>query len=273
MVNGREGSMIRKILCNLAFLLIAGLSFSIGSKGADAKIIGAWLFNEESKKIAKDSSENKNNGEIVGDPQWVKGKFDKALKFDGSDDHIDIPKPTPEILQPETLITMMAWVKPDRIQRDWDIIISMQKGTTWSNTYSIDIGSPSTPGKIGVIINDVRINDPEEITSGSWYHVAATYNGSKIILYKEGETVAEKDYAGPLQYADGGRLVINGNYNSADGGLGEFVEGIIDEVVLLDEALTADEIKNFMEKGLKNIIVVSPSGKLAQTWGELKASH
>ena len=265
-----EKLTLRRILtCNLALLLIACLSFSIVSN-SDAKIIAAWLFNEGSGKITKDSSENKSNGEIVGDPQWVTGKFSKALKFDGSDDHIDIPKPTPEILQPEKLITMMSWVKPDNIQGDWDIIISMQKGTTWSNTYSIDIGSPDTPGKIGAIVNDTRINDTEEITAGSWYHVSATYDGSKIILYKDGEKVAEKDYTGLIQYADGGRLVINGNYNSADGGLGEFVEGIIDEVILLDEALTADEIKNLMAKGIS---AVFPSGKLAETWGELKASH
>ena len=263
--------MIKSILaCSLAFLLIAGLSFSIGSTDADAKIIAVWLFNEGSGKIARDSSENKTNGEIVGEPEWVTGKFGEALKFDGSDDHIDIPKPTPEILQPEKMITMMAWVKPDKIQGDWDCILSMQKGTTGSNTYSIDIGSPSTPGKIGVIVNDTRINDTEEITAGSWYHVAATYDGSKIILCKDGEEVAEKDYTGPFQYAEGGRLVINGNYNSANGGLGEFVEGIIDEVILLDEALTANEIKKFMAKG---IIAVSPLGKVAQTWGELKALH
>ena len=47
--------MARKILIlGLAFVLIVG--FSIGSRCANAKIVGAWIFDEGEGEEAKDSS-------------------------------------------------------------------------------------------------------------------------------------------------------------------------------------------------------------------------
>lgn len=46
-------------------------------------------------------------------------------------------------------------------------------------------------------------------------------------------------------------------------------DGMINEVAIFNKALTQDEIKDIMEKGLKPT-AVSPSGKLAATWGRIK---
>ena len=45
-------------------------------------VLGIWFFDEGKGGMAKDSSENGNDGEIV-DAQWVDGKFEGALKFEG----------------------------------------------------------------------------------------------------------------------------------------------------------------------------------------------
>jgi hypothetical protein len=47
--------------------------------------------------------------------------------------------------------------------------------------------------------------------------------------------------------------------------------GVIDEVVILNVALTSDDIKKLMENGIKRALPVSPKGRLAGVWGELKA--
>ena len=57
-----------------------------------------------------------------------------------------------------------------------------------------------------------------------------------------------------------------------------FVRGIMDEVVILDHALTAGQIKEAMELGEKGkslesfqpVFGVEPQGKLAIKWGEIK---
>ena len=48
-------------------------------------------------------------------------------------------------------------------------------------------------------------------------------------------------------------------------------KGIIDDVGLFNKALSADDIKNIMNKGLsRTLAVVSSSGKLTTIWAEIK---
>ena len=71
--------MVKNVLFfSLVFLTIMGLSCNF----ADAKVIGAWLFDEGQGDIAADSSGNGVDGELKGGPQWIEGKFGKALKYD-----------------------------------------------------------------------------------------------------------------------------------------------------------------------------------------------
>jgi len=53
-------------------------------------VVGIWLFDDGSGNTAEDSSENGNDGEFVGDPQWVDGKFGDALSFDGGS-YVEVP--------------------------------------------------------------------------------------------------------------------------------------------------------------------------------------
>ena len=55
---------------------------------------------------------------------------------------------------------------------------------------------------------------------------------------------------GRLNHGDGaGRFAINGNYNSLNGGLGEYAVCTLDEVVIFDEALSQEQIQGIMELG------------------------
>ena len=36
--------------------------------------VGIWLFDEGTRKMAKDSSLNGNHGELIGKPKWAKGQ-------------------------------------------------------------------------------------------------------------------------------------------------------------------------------------------------------
>ena len=76
-------------------------------------IVGIWLFNQGAGKMAQDSSDNGNHGELKGGVKWVDGKFGKALAFDGNDDWVNMGDNP--ILKPETNadgnVTFMAWYK------------------------------------------------------------------------------------------------------------------------------------------------------------------
>ena len=45
-------------------------------------LVGAWLFDEGKGNVTEDASGNGHDGDIRK-AKWVKGKFGKALKFDG----------------------------------------------------------------------------------------------------------------------------------------------------------------------------------------------
>ena len=54
---------------------------------------------------------------------------------------------------------------------------------------------------------------------------------------------------------------------------GRFFDGIIDDVSIFNVALTVDDIQDIMSDGLARatgITAVSPSGKLATTWAQIK---
>ena len=49
------------------------------------------------------------------------------------------------------------------------------------------------------------------------------------------------------------------------------MDGIIDEVLVVRRAFTDDEIQTHFNGGLAKVLAVQSHGKLATTWGNLKA--
>ncbi|MEK7397513.1 MAG: hypothetical protein AAB116_11315, partial [Candidatus Poribacteria bacterium] len=65
------------------FLVFVFMLFSVSiAFPAEEGLVGYWSFDEGKGDIAADSSGNKNDGKLIRNPEWVEGKFGKALKFD-----------------------------------------------------------------------------------------------------------------------------------------------------------------------------------------------
>ena len=78
--------------------------------------IGIWLFDEGKGNVAKDSSPNGNDGELIAGPKWVEGKFGGALEFDGSGTSVETEsadKLAEFELGDKTDFTVTAWFKTD----------------------------------------------------------------------------------------------------------------------------------------------------------------
>lgn len=94
------------LICLIVLGIFAGQS---SAKFDTNAIVGMWLFDEGSGKTVKDSSDNGHDGEIIGDVEWVKGKFDNALEFPGTDgNYVTVPHEDSLTL---TAFTIAAWVK------------------------------------------------------------------------------------------------------------------------------------------------------------------
>ena len=260
-------------------LIVLVLMFT--SQG-DAKIdpetaVGIWLFDDGSGNIAEDSSGKGNDGKIEKGPKWVDGKFGKALEFDGKDDYVYVSDPGKSSLDLTKSLTIMAWIKP--VQHPQGNVIVNKRAPVAPCNYTLRLAD-GTNGEFDFWYNSgswqgYTTTTGAMVKDGTWYHIASTYTsgeGENVKVYVNGKEVEGKWTAG-----DGkGELVANDedfNIGGRDYTGTRWFEGLIDEVAVFNEVLTKDDIGDIMNKGLKISLAVSPAGKLATSWGGLKAQY
>ena len=244
------------------------LVIGIGIRHVDAGVVGAWLLNGD----GKDASGNGNDGVVMGDPDWEDGMFDQAMVALPSK-YVDFPPPTSDPMALDDEFTIMAWFKANQWIGGWQTVFSMQAGGGGGETYGIYFGNQGGTELLLWTTGASVTTGQGTVDLGVWTHGTVTYDGSTLVVYKDGEIGAEAAFGGPLDnQGGGGRFVINGNYNSLDGGLAEFCNATIDEVIIFDEAISQDEIKNYMNNGFEGASPVEPAEKLTSTWAEVKTS-
>jgi len=85
---------------------------------AEEGLVGYWKFDEGKGDVATDSSGNGNDGKIIRGPEWVDGKFGKALKFDAGSRHkVEVPH-SDSFAEITTAVTIETWVNPANF-KDW----------------------------------------------------------------------------------------------------------------------------------------------------------
>lgn len=95
---------------------------------------------------------------------------------------------------------------------------------------------------IGVHIADTTYLAPTSSALNNWYHVAATFNGTTLTLYLNGQSVASWDSpATPIQ--------ANDIYLGARGGNAGYFTGNLNDVRVYDHCLSPKEVKE-ISKGL-----------------------
>lgn len=257
----QKSKLLTVAILTTTILLIAGTV-------SHAKIIAAWLFDEGKGDVAKDYSGNGNDGKLMNGPQWVAGKFGGALEFDGKDDYVDCGNN--ESLDVIDAITVMAWVniRGDGINNG--IIFLKQEPTgTPGASYGLVylVASDQISFSLETVSNpwaDYPIGDV--VKNDTWYHVAGTYKSGELKAYLDGELKKEASPTGKIDPTPGPLHI-----GQEDAWAQEQFKGIIDEVAIFDVVLTEDEIKSIMKKGLKSdVLAVSPSSKLATTWGRVR---
>lgn len=259
--------MTSRIMCiglAVVFLLFAGQSYAL--KIAPENIAGIWLFDSDPNNGVEDSSENGNDGEIMGDVEWVDdGKFGKALLFPGVDENF-VEVPTHESLD-LTTFSFMAWIKIEHTGGYQSIVIKTENGSVENYSGYIMDGTGVfwtrfTSGGAGQWgfqkWGAVKATDEE------WHHVAGTYDMETVTTYIDGSIEAEPAFNGVPDFSPG-------PLNIGDcPGYPYAVKGLIDDVAVFNVALTQDEIIEVMENGLSEALAVAPAGKLTVTWGAIK---
>ena len=253
----RVVQLARAILVSVTLVCISfgtpDLSFA---KLDPEAVLGIWFFDEGKGGTAKDSSENGNDGEIV-DAQWVDGKFEGALKFEGGA-HVAVG----DFADYEDKVSIVALIKTPAAPAWSDLIV----GPCSDVILTLQNHKLNFAGQCGQPIphntwSKSLLNDDK------WHQVAGTYDGKKVNVYVDGELEASNAAVGPFK--PGPKFI--GSRDDKQ----EAFTGLIDEIAFFNVALSDDDVKTISDSGLSvalGFAAVSPQAKLTTVWARLKSA-
>ena len=251
----------------LAVALIAGQS---EAEIEDESIVALWLFDEGDGNVAKDYSDNGNDGEIKGNVPWIDGTFDNALEFPGQNGSF-VLVPHSDSLNLVTF-TMTAWIKAANTGNRMEIIMKRAEGGTNSQNLHFQIESSRTVVDVGFTADNqwaTGLFGQKDITDEEWHHIAATYDQEMMKLYVDGVPDGEQARNTTPDNNDA-PLTIGAVFTSG----GSPLNGALDDVGLFNEALEQEDIVDIKELGLKEAtgaVSVSPQDTLVSIWGDIKS--
>lgn len=213
-------------------------SFSTG------QMVAWWKLDENSGRIASDSSGNNCVGTLNGNPRWqpASGKLGGALVFDGDGDYLRIGNES--IFDFTDEITVAVWVNITTIPRQWTAIVSKGNSAWRLSTvreerrfqFAVTGGPPFH-----------YVNGEMTVGAGEWHHVCGTYDGAYVRLYIDGV----EDPASRRDVAYSGRITSN-DYDVCIGENierpGRYWHGLIDDVRIYSYALSRQEIKKILSE-------------------------
>lgn len=217
-------------------------------------LVAWWRFEESGGDAVIDSSGNGNHGVLYGATR-VAGRQGKALKFDGIDDYVEVPN-TGGAFDLVASWTVEVWAKPltsapaDRIGPIvWKIANNGGNEDTFVLAWSSEPGTSQEGSTFWTKLE--RAMDDEDLPvlsrphiPNQWYHVAAIYDGSNIMIYVNGVLEGSRNIGSVMAYTGPAPLRMGNVFNSDHCCLGVF-DGLIDEVRIYNRPLNPSEFNLF----------------------------
>jgi len=201
--------------------------------------VGVWdsSFREvfhlhEASGTLYDSTASGYTGAAAGNAtQGVVGKISTAVEFDGSaGSHVTL---SDGIMASDQTFTFSAWVKADTLNNEWEGIVTKgrESSVDWQGLWI----NGSNLLTFGWELPDGNV-DGSTLSTGQWYYVAGTYDGTDRRLYLNGALDGGPD---PGSHGtDIGESTLIG-----EDLMGSVLDGVIDEVRISNVARSADWIQ------------------------------
>ncbi|PLW80160.1 hypothetical protein C0585_03980, partial [Candidatus Woesearchaeota archaeon] len=201
------------------------------------------LHMDESSGTIVDSSGLGNNGtQYNGVTYLAEGMLGTAISFDGDNDYINI---TPMSISNN--FTLSCWVKgavnPSN-QSDWAKFISGHKHSNLKHNTFLQLGAD---GEFQAGFHDGTnyqvISTNITATKNIWFHILGTYDGTDLKIYVDG--IMSNSTSPSVSVDSFDEMMVGSGYV-----LGTyFFNGSIDEVVIWNRSLSADEIMDLYKRG------------------------
>ena len=201
-------------------------------------------------KVA-DASGAGNDGWVTG-AQWeMDSQRGGVLHFSPPGQYIRVPNN--DSLNPSN-ITLAAWIKTSNQGETWRRIFDK----SWTDGFALSIVGGHKPGFTGDAEMEIgkthvaHSNHP--VADGKWHHVAVTYNGAEELFYVDGAPQTRTSWWQGRVPSNSHDLTIGINLvdpNPAYNEVGASFDGLIDEPMIYNRALSTNEIKFLFESQRK----------------------
>ena len=226
-------------------------------------VVGMWSFDEGKGDVTADSSENKNDGTLQNGAEWTEGVFGEAIQFDGADDFVDVGNA--DNLSITGDFTFSLWVKISEYPTGWRNMLSKLVSDTnveFNFRYKTSTEAQFYFGT-GAAAIICSWNPSEDLPLDTWTHIAGVRKSKTYLkLYFDGVEKRSQNISADAISTDAHVTIGRQSDNKF------YFDGSIDEVIIFNAALEAEDIQTLMNEGLPQ--AVDPSGKLASTWAALR---
>lgn len=220
-------------------------------------MVAYWKFDETAGVTAQNEIKDSPAGVLSSFPednsQWIKGKVNGAIKFDGVDDFISIPNFP---YAAKGVFTIMFWYNClDNHGEHYRYIFSHGGTGNWeNNSVFIYFSRVSTQRTRLLDHNDEASDTYLELsiadkapTDGQWHHLAMTVSPEGTIVYIDGIKSGTLDTGGdPLIPAYD--IVLGTRNNKMET---RYYDGKLDDLRIYDYSLSEDQISKVLSK-MKN---------------------
>jgi hypothetical protein len=197
---------------------------------------------------AADKSGHGNVGQIVNVVFVKDGHQGGAAKFALSDSYITVPNN--DEINPRRL-TVAAWIKTSYSDKVWRRIFDKCYSKGFALSEGGDVKQWHHKGLLewetGVGAGGLS---GQRIDDGQWHHVVATYDGVDAKIYMDGWPAGKPAHkVGELKRNDYD-LTIGANRSNPDGAYGEIgasFNGMMDDVMMFNRALSDDEVQTLFK--------------------------
>jgi len=218
-------------------------------------LVGWWKMDETAGEVVKDSSGKGHDGKVFGATKWGKGHVGKgSLEITNFQEGENLTSggvtiPDSPMLRPSRF-TVAMWVKFTEVAKQKAMARVFQKGNDNTETMIIlggggaDDRGNSNPAIAFAMATATRgdvhsVKAPGQFGGGKWYHVAASYDGSDMVLYVDGKVAAKKTIGLiELVAVEGEPLIIGNRAPNMDRGF----YGDVDDVRMYNKVLSAEDI-------------------------------
>jgi len=232
--------------------------------------VGHWKLDEASGRIASDSSPNANDATLVGDAAWVPGGgvLGGALNLDGNGDYAKTASTTTGLDFAPGSFTVSAWIHPRQTTGSWRTIVEYDRqGIAMSNWFGMWL---SSTGKVHFRVGLDTMNSATSVVANDWTLTTATYDSTtgQMKVYIDASPDGTATHANGFGLGRQAKLTIGVRGYEDD----EFFDGLLDDIRIYNQALTADQVGLLLTVGRNDDAVAGHPGPIPgmpAQWEEL----